>query len=253
MNCSDIIGDLGFRCKTINEELIRVWTPFTYGNDGEVVALYVEKENDKFRVTDNAASLMHAASLGVNLSARRMERLRGIWGSDVTVSDGGEISRLVNADALKEGVAAVINASMTVSHHESSWLPKSRAVSFNEEVGRVLAEAVGEAMLKRNVVVPGASGHQIEIPFVIEKDDRQTFIQPVAYGDENVDWDNVYRGLGKMIDLKNAGAVDESRAVVIEDRVPDDEINNAITLLTIACTVVYFSKLTPWAKRFAVK
>lgn len=250
MNCHDLINDLGFRCKNISEDLIRVWTPFTYGNDGEVVAFYVEKDADKYRVTDNAASLMHAASLGVNLTPNRISKLRRLWGDEVTVSDGGEIAKVVNAENLKEAVASVINASMIVSHHETSWLPRSRAISFNEEVGRVLSETVGESLLRRNVLVPGASGHQIEIPFVIERETAQTYIQPVAYGDGNVDWDNVYRGLGKMLDLKNAGADDAARTVVIDDSEPDEEIGKAITLLTIACSVVYFSKLAPWARSF---
>ncbi len=251
MNCTDLISDLGFRCKMINGDLIRVWTPFTYGEDGEVLAFYVEKLADQFKVTDNAASLMHASSMGINLSTARMEKLRRLWGDDVTVSGGGEIAKVVNADCLKDAVASVINASMIVSHNESSWLPKPRSTSFNEEVGKVLAETVGENMLRRNVTVSGASGHEIEIPFVIERDNRQTFIQPVAYGDDSVDWDNVYRGLGKMLDLKSAGAEDESRAIVIEDTVPDDEIGKAITLLTIASSVVYFSKLAPWALRYS--
>lgn len=250
MNCSEIISDLGFRCKAINDELIRVWTPFTYGNDGEVVAFYIEKAADNFRVTDNAASLMHAASLGINLTDSRLNKLRRVWGNDISVSGGGEISRIATADTLKEAVAAVINASMIVSHHESGWLPKSKSLSFNEEVGKVLLEAVGEKALKRNVTVPGASGHQIEIPFVIEKEEAHTYIQPVAYGEDRLDWDNVYRGLGKMLDLKNAGASDEARAVVIEDTVSDDEIAKAITLLTISCSVIHFSKLSHWARRF---
>jgi hypothetical protein len=98
--------------------------------------------------------------------------------------------------------------------------------------------------------VTGASGHQIQIPFVIKANSHSTYIQPVAYGPERVEWKNVYRGLGVMLDLKNAGAQDASRAIVIEDSEEDLEIKKAVTLLSIAANVIYFSKLRQWVRNY---
>lgn len=252
MNCEELIGKLGFRCRPLGEGAYRLWSPFTYGNDGELVGLYVEPAGDGYLVTDNAASFMHAASMGANLTKVRVNAIRRLAGDAVIVSEGGEIRAHVREDQLPDAIANVLNVAMAVSHYESAWLPRAASAAFSDAVGQVLAEALGDR-LKRNVKVTGASGHQIEIPFVVESGSERTYIQPVAYGDDRVEWDYVYRGLGKMLDLKNAGADDAARTIVIDDARPDEELAKAITLLAVAATVVNFSRLRTWAERTFIR
>jgi|SRR5581483_685073 len=249
MKCSDILGNLGFDCAQVNENLLRVWSPFTYGDDGEEVGVYVEKLRDGFVVSDNAEAMMHAASMGISLSKKRLATLRNIAGHAVTIAEGGEITAAVSAESVPDAVAAVIGAAMGVGHLEAVWRPRHRnAADFIRQVGEVLDKTVGDSRVARNVTVTGASGHQIEIPFVVA---GEIYVQPVAYGDGRVEWDNVYRGLGKMIDLKNAGASDKSRIIVMEDAANDAEIANAVSLLSITANVIQFSKMEPWARKIA--
>jgi len=251
MKCSDVLSNLGFNCATVGANTIRVWSPFTYGEDGEQIGLYVEKHSDGYVVSDNAEAIMHASSMGVNVSKKRMETLRRMAGHLVNIADGGEITAAASAESVPDAVVSVLSAAMGVGHLEAMWRPRQRnAADFVRQVGEVLDKVVGAPKISRNVSLVGASGHQIEIPFVIVSD-PEIYVQPVAYGDERVEWDNVYRGLGKMIDLKNAGASDGSRVIVMEDAANDVEIANAISLLSITANVVNFSRLEAWASKVA--
>src|SRR6185437_994496 len=212
MNCSETIKSLGFRCKEVGERTVRVWSPVTYGNDGQVVALYIEESTDGYLVTDNAEALMHAAAMGVKMNHRRIESLQRCGGGDISISIGGEIRAVATKESLSGAIVGVINAAMAVSHFETSWTPRSASREFASIVGKVLEDVAGDRLL-RDVTVTGASGHQIEIPFVVDSGTDRTYVQPVAYGDDRVNWDNVYRAFGKMYDLKNAGADEKSRVV----------------------------------------
>lgn len=246
MNCEKLISNLGFDCQPLANGALRLWSPFTYGDDGEIVGLYIEPTSGGLRVTDHADSLFHASAMGAKLTKARIETLRRIAGPAVTVSDGGEIFATADANSVAEAVVSVLNTALGVSHFEALWKPRTASTEFSERVGEVLDEYAG-TRVKRNRIMTGASGHQIEIPFVIENGTERTFIQPVAHGEERLEWDGVYRGLGKMLDLKNAGADDKSRIIVIEDVLGDEEVGKAATLLSVCATVVYFSHMRQWA------
>ncbi len=250
MNCQSILSGMGFECLSLGEDTLRVWSPFTYGGDGEVVGLYVESYSGGFRITDNAESLMHASSMGIKISKVRMEALRRASGSSVKISDGGEIAITVDKDHIGEGVASVLNAAMAVSHFESIWTPRNKSESFIKIVADALESTVGDKLL-RKVSVVGASGHQLELPLALKIGNSLSYIQPIAANDDLlVDWNNVYAGFGKMMDLKNAGADSSARIVVIEDASNDSEIPKAITMLAMCASVVKYSNLKPWAERY---
>ncbi len=250
MNCQSVIANMGFDCQPLSADTLRVWSPFTYGSDGEIVGLYVESYPGGFRITDNAESLMHASSMGIKISKPKIEALRRASGSSVKISDGGEISIAVDGDHIGEGVASVLNAAMAVSHFESSWAPRNKSESFTKIVADALESTLGDRLV-RKVSVVGASGHQLELPIAIKVGSSMSYIQPIAANDDLlVDWNNVYMGFGKMMDLKNAGADSTARIVVIEDASNDVEIPKAITMLAMCASVVKYSNLKPWAERF---
>lgn len=135
MNCTEVMANMGFECAELSEKMLRVWSPFTYGNDGEVIGFYVERVGpDKYRVTDGAASLRHAASMGIGLNRKRIEALRAIAGPDANVSDGGEISAAASELGLTDAIAAVLNAALAVSHLEFGWRPRTLSETFTAEV-----------------------------------------------------------------------------------------------------------------------
>lgn len=251
MNCAQIVSSLGFQCKELADGSLRLWSPFTYGRDGHVIALYIEPTSNGYLISDNAESFMHASSMGAALSKSRIAAIRSVAGADAEVTASGEIIASASESTIGTAVIGALNAALAISHYERQWVPRS-PTAFSDAVGRVLDSIAGER-LRRNVAVTGSSGHEMRIPFVVQNGPDMTYIQPVAYGESAVDWSHVYRGLGKMLDLKNAGMPEASRAIVVEDVPGDDEIDNSVTLLSNAASVVYFSKFRHWAQnRFGV-
>ena len=248
MNCQSLLSNIGFECKNLGADTLRIWSPFSYGGDGELVGVYVEKRGDRYHVSDNAEALMHASAMGVKLTDKRVDAVRRATVGEVQISRGGVISTTVEDARVHEGVVAVLNAALAVGHFETVWTPRVRSESFAKVVGDILEGELGERLL-RDVSVTGASGHQLELPFAIQGTGELIYIQPVAAEDEYVNWTNVYSGFGKMTDLKNAGADNGARVVVIEDAAADSEMPKAISLLAMSATVVQFTKLRQWAQR----
>ncbi|MBC7437677.1 MAG: DUF1828 domain-containing protein [Bdellovibrionales bacterium] len=251
MNCQSVISNMGFSCRDIGQDTLRIWSPFTYGDDGERIGLYVEKTSQGYRITDNCESLMHASAMGISLTDNKVNALRKAVHFPACVSRGGEIAAFVAEEDISKGVALVLSAAMAVSHFESQWQPRVRSDSFTKTVGAILTAAFGDRVV-RNIPVLGASGHQIELPLGIRYPSSMMYVQPISTDNENkVDWKSVYAGFGKMIDLKQAGADDASRVVVLEEAANESDMNKAISLLAEGAAVVAFSKLPAWARRKA--
>lgn len=245
MNCQTLLCNLGFDCMSLNADTVRIWSPFTYGSDGELIGVFVEKHGDKVHVTDNAEALMHASSLGIKITEKRVEALRRAAAQNVHISRSGVISTIVDDERAHEGIVAVLNAALAVGHFEASWAPRVRGEAFSKAVADVLETELGERLL-RDVQVVGASGHQVELPFAIQNKGEVIYLQPVAADDDHINWTSVYSGFGKMTDLKNAGASGGARVVVLEDAPADPEMPKAVSLLAMSATVVQFPKLRQW-------
>lgn len=249
MNCQSLLTDIGFECMNLDAETLRIWSPFSYGADGEHVGVYIEQRGNRVHITDNAEALMHASAMGIKITDRRVDAVRRA-ATAVSISRGGVISMTVDDSQVHEGVVAVLNAALAVGHFETAWAPRVRSESFTKVVGDILGAALGERLL-RDVLVTGASGHQSELPFAIQSKAELIYLQPVAAEDDRVNWTNVYSGFGKMTDLKNAGAESGARVVVLEDAPGDPEMSKAVSLLAMSATVVQFPKLRQWVQRHA--
>jgi hypothetical protein len=242
---------MGFRCRPIDSDTLRVWSPFTYGGDGERIGLYVEKSPNGYRITDACESLMHASSMGIPLTVNKLNAVRRSIGLTASISEGGEISAFVSEEDIGRGVASVLNASLAVSHLEGHWAPRAKPDSFVKNVATVLEASLGDKVL-RNVSVVGASGHQLELPIAVKLAASLVYVQPIASTEENkIDWKNVYAGYGRMIDLKNASVEGTSRLIVLEDAANDPETAKAVRLLAETSPVVQYSKLRAWAAQKA--
>jgi hypothetical protein len=139
---------------------------------------------------------------------------------------------------------------LTVAEGNQFLVVQKQAVSAMDWRPGLSKEDAGEH-LQRDVTVQGVSGHQLEFPFVIDlPDSGRHFIQPVASGDEHIDWSNVYKAGGKMLNLKSAGADEHQRIVVIEDIPGDQELGKAMTLLSVTTSVLLFSHRAQWLDHF---
>lgn len=243
MNCSDLIAPLGFRCKPLRGGFA-VYSPFTYGDDGEVLYFLAEETASGMRLTDNCAALMHATGRGVNLTSSRLSKLRQYARGAVRIDDSGEIWATCTADEIARTAPDLVGAMLAVSHMEMQWLPEYRESAFNERVASTLAPVAGDR-LKRRYTVTGASGHQLEFPFVVVVGGRPgRYIETVSASAKGFNWQAAYRAFGKMMDIKAAGADDAERYVIIEDDPAlSGDLQSALTLLSMASNVVTFSRL----------
>lgn len=251
MNCATLLENLGYTCAQRQNGALRLWSPFTF-DDGEHLGLFLEPSgNGQWVVTDHADTLMHTSAHGAKLTRPRLDKIKERF-STVRISEGGALVAVTDEDNLVHAVTDVLNTAIAISHAEESWRPKSREQKFIAAVGQELEAVVGNKLL-RKVTVTGVSGHQIEFPFAIDDPVAgRRLIQPVAYGDERVDWAGVYKASGKMLDLKSAGAEDGQRIVIVEDMPGDEELGKAATLLSYTAMVLLFSHRTQWLPRFRI-
>lgn len=249
MNCANLLETLGYDCVPRYNGALRLWSPFTF-DDGEHLGVYVEpRGSEQWLVTDHADTLMHASALGAKLTKARLERVRHRLGV-VQLTEGGALSLVTGRDDLPNAVTAVLNAAITISHVERDWLPKRHHDRFNAVLDKDL-EGVAGARLKRKITVTGVSGHQIEFPFAVEDPEvGMQYIQTVAHGDERLDWGDVYKAGGKMLDLQSAGAEDSQRIVIVEDQPGDEDLGKAVTLLGYTAMVLLYSHREQWLSRF---
>lgn len=247
MNCESVFSQLGFRCKDLGGDTLRVWSPFAYTGDGERIGFYVERTRNGYRVSDNCEALMHAASRGITITQARMQAIRRATGEDRLLSDEGEIATFVAEDNVGGGMAAVLNTALAVSHFETQWAPRYRADSFSKEVEFVLEDALGQSQVLRKVEVIGASGHQLELPLAIQWHNGLTYVQPIAAADDGgVDWRRVYETWGRMADLKNARINGTDRLVVLEVAANDSDMKHAMTVIADSAPVVSYLRLRQW-------
>ena len=254
MNCEALLANLGFKCRSLSDDVFRVWSPFTFGNDGHTIAVYVQKGPKGYIVSDDAAAAMHASSIGIRLSKKRMRQLRTMMGNRVELSEGGKISVICTEADLSDSISAVVGAAMAVSHAEPMWVPTEADEKFIQKVEAVLIDEIGYEGFKRDYLVRGASGHEIAVPFAIETiGNGPTYIQPVGSRNDSVYWNAVYQGMGRMTDIKEADNRDGSRVVILEEVDDKAEMAMAINILTIAAKVVPFEGMHTWVKRLPVQ
>lgn len=90
--CEGLLNRLGFACRLAGEAGVDVSTPFTF-TDGEPIGFYLHDLEDGVRLSDNANTLAHLATIGYDISDRK--KWRGVKQTVETFGlellDSGEI------------------------------------------------------------------------------------------------------------------------------------------------------------------
>lgn len=240
MNCLMIGQQLGFQCKPINDGLVFVQSPLTYGFDGGLIGAYVQDiGNGRVRISDNADTLFAAMTHGVEPTFSRGKKLADMVSDcGMTLSDGGEIFATCNEEQAGYFLARFVEAAERVSFMCEGYRPQVLS-SFEKLVSKSLKDAFGNR-IKRNHKLMGASGHQLTFQFVMDIDaTHPRCIQLVARNtDDKPNWSTVYQTIGKMTDLRNLNKTIR-RTVVIEPGNPD-ETQQAVAALADTASVIIF-------------
>lgn len=242
--CNYLLANLGYECQQISDDVSQLITPFTKGNDGELIGVYVQSFDGRYRISDGGDSLSHMLTHNVKLNKKRLDTIerKGLV-EGVELTDLGEICTSTGVDGLTDAVNRVLSVCLEASTLESQWLGSMRAKDFTTQVGEFLQQTYER--VDRSPLVRAVSGHQIEIAFGVHGKSGISYVQPVAPRAGRLNWGNVYKVSGMMNDLRE---ISQRRFVIIDDTMDDagGEMGSAITALSEHASVLPFSRRVDW-------
>lgn len=239
-----------FDVEQMSSGALRLWSQSTYADDGDLVSLIARPLSDGYwSISDRAGVLMHTESKGYEISRKKMLQMERLFPDGITFERDGELTtgpveRPSLFDEATKLLTAVILASYT-SVREG----RPHRQSFDATVDQFLSREFGEGRLRRKFRCAGGSGHQLEIPLVINADLAQpTFVVPIGVNEAgSYDWGKVYGTAGKFIDIKN-GSYSEARRIVIVDDLGGrsaakrNELGQVETILAESASIIPFSR-----------
>ncbi|MBV7486479.1 DUF1828 domain-containing protein [Bordetella sp. BOR01] len=244
----------GWTVLPAGERAVRAVTPVAMGLDGQHAAFFIAQPDDhSFYLTDAGEAAMHAAAYGVDLNAKRLEQLNQAPGLGLARFDKtGAIVASGPAGQLQDALWEAVKLTTALSFQCGQWMPKFSRLRFRAEVGRTLAEAVGDRLVL-GAKAQGSSGHRADFAYAVRgaTSAALTYIEPIALkAGKRMDWTQVYQTHGKMADVKMADSAN-SRLVILEDGASAEEFNKAVSILEQSATVRPLGKARSWAEIFA--
>ncbi|MCD0504053.1 DUF1828 domain-containing protein [Bordetella petrii] len=229
-------------------------TPVAMGLDGQHAAFFIARPDDEtFCLTDAGESAMHAASYGVELNAKRLDQLNQAPGITLARFDkSGAIVASGPAGQLQQALWEAVKLATALACQCPQWMPKFSRLRFRAEVGRALADAVGNRLIQ-GAKAQASSGHIAEFAYAVRSaaGASLTYIEPIGLkSGKKMDWAQVYQTHGKMADVKMADS-NNSRLVILEEGAAAEEFNKAVSILEQSATVRPLGKARSWAEIFA--
>jgi hypothetical protein len=241
MSYRELAEKMGMTYRAVSEDAVYLESPLVIPEDGSHIGAYLMKSaGGSVRITDDANTLFHSLTYGVKASPSRGKYLKAIAEQcGVSLSDDGEVFAVCGQEELLYYLPRFLEAADRIAFASHGYRPVPSS-AFETMLAHVLAKAFPHR-LKRNFRVHGASGHQLNFPFVIDTDkDEPHFLQLVAAQEGKANWSSVYQALGKMTDLKNNSA-QQSRRLVVLEQVSAKDVSQASTALADAATVMVYT------------
>lgn len=172
MICDSLFTKLGFSWRVRPDGSYRVCTPFTF-TDGEPIGLYLSSRHGLARISDNADTLFHMRSIGLDVSDRRKWRGMGsiVSAFGLTLHDSGEVFGEAEEGGEHTLLASYLGAMLAIAEMEREALCLSpEPETFVDEVGGYLNVWRPNDILLRNVSVRGHSGRSHTFHFMLGPD-----------------------------------------------------------------------------------
>lgn len=235
MTCEGLFSKMGFSCLDRGDGLYLVETPLSFP-DGEPISLYFQQRGGSVIISDNADTIFHLHSSGMDLSDRKKWRgLHQIVSSfGMTLRESGEVS----GDALAAGagdlVARYIGAMLAVADLEREHFGISEELSkFLDEVEDRLRALRPQMELVRRVVTTGHSGRRHFFDFRFGDD----FID--AARPHSIRTGSILRKAADIQNTENPARV----MVIMDDREDPDRAKAETDILSTLVTVLPFTQL----------
>lgn len=239
MNCAQIAPSFGFNCRPVNDDILFVESPISLAFDGRLIGAYVQSiGNGNIRISDNADTIFTALTHDISITANKAKKLSEIASScGISLGENGELFASCKEDQVGFFLARLVEAAERIGFLCDGYRPSALS-QFEKVIAKDLKYAF-EKRIKRNHRLIGASGHQLEFPFVIDVDEFSPIcIQTIALRDGKANWSSIYQTVGKMTDIKNATETIR-RKVILE--AGDEQANRqaAVALAENASVIIY--------------
>lgn len=238
-----------FDVERLSGGALRLWSQSTYADDGDIVSLIALPSGDGFwSLSDRAGLLMHTESKGFEVTKKKMSQMERLFPAGIRFDRGGElVAPSVPGECLFDEATKLLTAVILASHI-SVRDGKPYRQGFDSTVDRFLTGEFGEDRVRRKFRCVGGSGHQLEIPLVLDFDTSEpTFIVPIGADTAGgFDWGKVYGTAGKLQDLKQGQYAAGRRLVFIDDLHADvrkrRELGQVQTILAESASIIPFSR-----------
>lgn len=235
MSCEGLMKRLGFDCRIVGEKTVAVGTPFAFA-DGEPIHFYIDEEEDLISLSDNADTIFHLGSIGMDVSDKRtwkgVKQIVSIFGFEL--HDSGEIVGKIHQSAEQTLITKYISAMLAVADLEREYLgvPEEEE-TYVQEVEMYLKAWKPNVECSRYASATGHSGrlHRFDFGF----DDKLIdAAKPHSNRTGSI--------LRKAIDIKNGG-IETEIMVIMDDREDTERANIEMDILSATVSVLPFTRL----------
>jgi hypothetical protein len=235
MTCEALFGRMGFECIERSAGVFRVFTPLSF-SDGEPISLYFIEDGNMVRVSDNADTLFHLRSIGLDVGDRK--KWRGVdqivTSFGMSLETNGEVTGLAKTSAAAGLVSRYLGAMLAVADLEREMIGITPEVSdYIDEVETHLRLWRPHDELCRNVHAIGHSGRQHLFHFKLGTDLIDA-ARPNSARTGSI--------LRKSADIQNS-ASPLSVLIVMDDRVEVERARAETDILSTMVKVLPFSRL----------
>lgn len=255
MNCEKLTSITRWHCTPSGIASVRAVSPISLGEGGQHIAFFIAQPTpDSFYLTDACETAIHAEQMGISLTKARLDSLNrtpGIelaeFAIDWSIEASGPLSGLPLAlwDAVKLALA--------LSFKSRAWQPKYAQAKFQAIVLQELEAQLGTEKIMRQVRIQGSSGHMIDFPMGIKRDNGGLiYVQPVALDNGKINWPSIYEFHGKLFDVKAASDID-NRLAVIESGASAIEYGRASSFLGQAAPVITIDDIPSLSKMISAR
>lgn len=235
VTCESLFARMGFECRERSPGVYRVFTPLSFC-DGEPIGLYFIQKSDTVHVSDNANTLFHLRSVGMDVSDRKKWKgIRQIVENfGIKLRDSGEVTAFASTTGAADLVSRYMAAMLSVADLERETFGITAEVStYIDEVEEHLKMWKPDLDLILRPMVTGHSGRVHNFHF--------------QFGDELIEAARPHSNrtgsiLRKAADIQNS-ANPFQIMVVMDDREDPDRARAESDILMTMVKVLPFTRL----------
>lgn len=232
LTCSEIIPDLGLRCRQVNANTLAVCTPLDFP-DHTPIQLYVVESNNTLELTDDGDILMHLHGIGLfdnkrlsNAVSKRAQRNNAAF-------INGEIKMIANRNHLHSAFSDYLKLILDIIDYEQE------TTAISDDTAEFISDVVAQIQrrnpslnVKRDAILEGTTGMKHRYPLMVNNTPIDV-TRPHHQSTGAI--------LRRAVDIEKAGIANP--LIIIDDRESRDRAEQEETLISMLCRTMLYSRL----------